>query len=69
MSLKMEKIYCEECGKDIPVEVIDDGTFLVYCPKCTGECVICDCHLVRECLSDGSKVEFHDPKKLEKNSI
>lgn len=51
------KMFCEECGKDVPVEKMDDGTIVISCPKCIGECSLCDCHLVSQCFSDQDKVE------------
>lgn len=56
------KMFCEECGKDVPVEKMDDGTIVISCPKCIGECGSCDCHLVNHCFSDQDKVEVrHTP--------
>lgn len=52
------KLYCEECKKDIDVETMDDGTIVIQCPKCVGECSICDCHLARECFADEPRVEI-----------
>jgi hypothetical protein len=51
-----DKIYCEECRKDIAIESLDDGSIVIHCPKCIGECSLCDCHLVSQCFSDTPKV-------------
>lgn len=54
-------IFCNECFQDIPIEELDDGTVIVHCPKCVGECIICDCHLVKECFPDVPKVKVRHP--------
>lgn len=53
-----DKIFCEDCKKDIPIETLEDGTIVIHCPKCTGECSLCDCHLVKQCFSDEPRVEI-----------
>ena len=57
MENKFNKIYCEECKKDISVENLDDGVVLIHCPKCVGECLACDCHLAQNCFADAPKVK------------
>lgn len=54
-------IYCDECKKDIPIEELEDGTIIVHCPRCVGECMLCDCHLVKECFPDTPGVKVQHP--------
>lgn len=54
-------IYCKDCQKDIPIEELVDGTIVVRCPRCIGECIICDCHLVKECFPDTPHVRVRHP--------
>lgn len=54
-------IFCDECKKDIPFEELDDGTIVIQCPKCIGECTLCDCHLARECFSEAPRVKVLHP--------
>lgn len=66
MDNKIRNIYCDECNHEIPVEELEDGTILIHCPKCTGECLVCDCHLVSKCFSDSDKVKLiHKDEKTE----
>jgi hypothetical protein len=53
-----ETMYCEECESDVPVEKLEDGTIIIHCPKCIGECVTCDCYLASSCFSSSAKVVF-----------
>ena len=57
MDIRGGKVFCEECKKDIDVEELSDGTIVIHCPKCVGECAVCDCHLVQECFSDKPRVK------------
>lgn len=50
------KIFCEECKEDVPVEEYSDGTIHIHCRHCTGECSLCDCHLLISCFQDSAKV-------------
>lgn len=54
-------IFCEVCKKDIEVEETEDGTLIVHCPSCTGECMVCDCHLVKTCFTDAEKIMVRHP--------
>lgn len=49
-------LYCKECQRDIPVEETEDGTVIILCPKCIGECAACDCHLAADCFSSSVQV-------------
>ncbi len=62
-------IFCSECSKEIPVEKLDDGTILIHCPKCNGECLTCDCHLVSECFSASPSVKVIHDDSNESNNI
>lgn len=57
MESQNKTVYCDECKKDIPVETLEDGTVIIHCPKCTGECVVCDCTLAVKCFSDVKNVK------------
>ena len=59
-----ETMYCSECKADIPIDYFEDGTVIVNCPKCIGECVTCDCHLAQECFSDKPQVQVIHPHEL-----
>jgi hypothetical protein len=63
IQLKKETKYCAECKTDIPVGHFDDGTIIVYCPRCIGECLTCDCHLAQECFADAPSVKVIHPEK------
>lgn len=58
MGYEWKVIFCEMCEKEIPVEELENGTLVIYCPNCTGECVTCDCYLARDCFSDRSTIRF-----------
>jgi hypothetical protein len=58
MSIENFETYCKECDKNIPVERLEDGTIIIHCPHCKGECLICGCHLVDECFGDAPKVNL-----------
>ncbi len=51
MNNTYKTIFCSECNKEIPFEKVGDGVIIIHCPRCTGECLTCDCHLVSECFS------------------
>lgn len=57
----VKTIFCEDCQEDIPIEELEDGTVIVHCPKCIGECMLCQCHLVNECFPDTPKVKLRHP--------
>ena len=59
-----ETLYCRECQADIPIHYFEDGTVIVNCPKCIGECVTCDCHLAQECFSDVPRVHVIHPHEF-----
>ena len=61
MSDILRTVYCNECKKDIPIEELEDGTIVVRCPKCVGECMLCDCHLVKECFAETPGVRVRHP--------
>ena len=61
MNTIMRTIYCKDCKDDIPIEELEDGTVVVNCPKCIGECTICHCHLVDECFPDTPNVRVQHP--------
>jgi hypothetical protein len=56
-------MYCEECRTNVPVEECEDGTVIIRCPKCTGECMLCDCHLAANCFEPTTRVivTHYDP--------
>ena len=54
-------IFCEVCKQDIKVEETEEGTLIVHCPNCSGECMICDCHLVKTCFTDAEKIMVRHP--------
>lgn len=58
---KTEIIYCTECQKEITIEHLEDGSIIVRCPKCIGECLTCDCHLAQECFSGEENVKVVHP--------
>jgi hypothetical protein len=51
-----DTIYCEECKSNIPIVRTEEGTTIICCPKCSGECIVCDCHLAQSCFSKEEKV-------------
>jgi len=51
-----EEVYCDECKQKVPIEVCADGTRIVHCPKCVGECAVCDCHLAAQCFETAQRV-------------
>jgi hypothetical protein len=53
----MSSLYCEECKRDIPVETLENGTIIIHCPRCIGECMACDCALAVKCFADEPKVK------------
>lgn len=59
MSNPRSTIYCSECAADIPYERLADGTVVIHCPKCIGECAVCDCHLVKTCFEREGVVVRH----------
>ncbi len=69
MENRFKTIFCSECNIDIPIEELEEGAILVHCPKCTGECLTCECHLVSECFSDTPNVKVIHSKKSESNNI
>ena len=58
----IRQIYCDDCQRDINVEELPDGSVLIHCPRCVGECMVCECHLKEKCFRDvpGAKVK-HEP--------
>ncbi len=52
----IEEVYCDECKETVPIELCDDGTRIVHCPKCVGECAVCDCHLAARCFETARRV-------------
>lgn len=58
MTQQFSTQFCKECDKDIPIEKLEDGTIVIHCPKCTGECITCGCHLVKECFSNVKNVRI-----------
>lgn len=56
-----DTLYCSECRNNIPISYFEDGTIIVHCPKCIGECMSCDCHLARECFADAPRVHVIHP--------
>jgi NAD-dependent SIR2 family protein deacetylase len=69
MDSNFKTVFCSECDKKIPVEEFDDGTILIHCPKCTGECLTCDCHLVSECFSASPNVKVIHDDSNESNNV
>lgn len=61
MNNLLRSIYCDDCKKDIPVEELEDGSIVIHCPKCIGECTVCDCHLAKVCFSDAPGVRIQPP--------
>ncbi|MFQ5864052.1 MAG: hypothetical protein ACE5IW_02370 [bacterium] len=61
--------YCDECKKDIPVEELEDGTVIIHCPKCVGECMLCDCHLVKECFPGAARVTIQHPDSGKESAL
>lgn len=51
-------MYCSECGENVPVEKLPEGVLLIHCPRCTGECAICRCHLVESCFAQGLQAKL-----------
>ncbi len=51
-------MFCSECDENVPVERLPDGTLLIQCPRCTGECAICRCHLVESCFAQGLQAKL-----------
>ncbi len=49
-------LYCSQCKSHVPCRRIPTGGWEVECPGCSGECVICACHLRRFCF--GSRDQF-----------
>lgn len=62
-NITFQSIYCEECAQTIPIEHTPDGTIIVHCPSCTGECMTCDCHLVKTCFTQEEKIHVRHPAK------
>lgn len=58
MAIEYFETYCKECDKDIPIERLEDGTIIIQCPHCVGECITCGCHLVEECFSDAPGIQL-----------
>lgn len=56
-----ESLYCQECKDDIPVSYFEDGSILIHCPRCIGECVTCDCHLALNCFQDVGQIRIIHP--------
>jgi hypothetical protein len=54
-------LFCDECKKDILCEKMSDGTTVVHCPKCIGECLTCECHLANNCFEPGLRVIVNHP--------
>ncbi|MFQ6113902.1 MAG: hypothetical protein ACE5NG_07405 [bacterium] len=65
----LKTIYCDECKKDIPVEELDDGSIVIHCPKCIGECMLCDCHLAKECFPEAPSVRVQHPGNGKKEML
>jgi hypothetical protein len=53
--------YCEACKEYVPIEWLPGGTVLIHCPRCTGECLVCNCHLAEKCFSEGLRVKLLRP--------
>jgi hypothetical protein len=60
---KNEMIFCAVCDADISVDHIDDGTVIINCPRCIGECLACDCHLAEECFPDTNLIKVIHAKE------
>jgi hypothetical protein len=56
MSASRETLYCDECKRHVPIEHQEDGSIIIHCPKCIGECAVCDCHLAARCFESSSRV-------------
>ena len=68
MDNNFKTIFCSECNKEIPFEKVGDGVIIIHCPRCNGECLTCDCHLVSECFSDSPNVKIiHDDSNKSDN--
>lgn len=52
----VDYLFCDVCGIHVPCQRLPSGGWEVRCPGCTGECLLCECHLKRFCL--GSREEF-----------
>lgn len=56
-----DTIYCDECEQDIPVEELQNGSVIVHCPRCIGECLSCECYLVAACFPNRPRVTVIHP--------
>jgi hypothetical protein len=61
MTNPMRTMYCRECTSDVPVEELPDGSVLIHCPKCVGECMACDCYLAANCFDSSIRIEVRQP--------
>ena len=50
---------CKDCGELVRIEhIVDSGTVIIHCPKCTGECLTCGCPLQKACFGDAKEVRI-----------
>lgn len=68
MTNPMKAMHCKECGENIPVEELPDGSVLIHCPKCVGECVACNCYLAANCFDQAVRVEVRQPTTGSENT-
>jgi len=48
--------WCDACHKKVRVERHENGPVVVHCPKCVGECALCECRLAEACFRSGEEV-------------
>ncbi len=56
----VDYLYCHECGHHVGCTRLQPGVWEVQCPRCVGECGLCDCSTTGTCHGqDGSPVQTH----------
>ena len=59
--MSQRSLHCEQCEQDILLEETMFGYLIVHCPNCTGDCLVYDCYLVRNCLSKAEQALVRHP--------
>jgi hypothetical protein len=55
---KTDYFFCDECQEHVPCVRQQPGVWEIRCPRCAGECAVCNCHLSNYCFGKGNSVRM-----------
>jgi hypothetical protein len=58
---RTDYFYCDECGEHVPCIRHEPGVWEIQCPRCVGECALCQCHLAGACFGQGTPIMMVKP--------